>query len=185
MFADLNSFLWYSVRAAGITSYLLFFATTALGIMLSTKKIFDEHKSSFIILHRLTSMYSLAFILMHFLMLLFLGTHKMSLVEVLIPFVTQYQSQYVAMGIMCFYLIILTVLTSLLLKRIGKRRWKQIHLLSYIGFVLSLIHAIFSRPESNVLPITLMYIVTSICVGFLVMLRLLSVKQYGLSDNQS
>jgi DMSO/TMAO reductase YedYZ heme-binding membrane subunit len=90
---------------------------------------------------------------------IFVGVHLTALfadsfvpfspVQLLVPFTSDYRPLPVAWGIIGFYLLLAVEITSLLMKRLPKRTWHLIHLLSYPLFAVATVHLLTVGTDSE------------------------------------
>lgn len=135
----INSFLgldsvhiwWYITRASGLMAYLLVWLSRLWGFAISSK-IFDSFlKRVFIYdLHEHLSLLSLGFVVLHVVALLLDRVEPLKLVEVLVPFVSNYRPFWTGIGIIAFYLSILVTVTFHIRSRISMKAFRTTHYLS-------------------------------------------------------
>jgi len=71
----------------------------------------------------------------------------MSLVEILVPFASNYRPLWTGIGIIAFYLSILVTVTFYVRSRISMKAFRTIHYLSIIAFVGALFHGLFAGTD--------------------------------------
>jgi predicted ferric reductase len=100
-------------------------------------------------LHNWTAYVSFGLILFHPIVLLFDKATKFFIADVLIPFHSNYQIAWTALGVISLYAIILVIITTqkFIKRRLGFRLWKNIHLISYGTALFTCLHGIFLDPE--------------------------------------
>ena len=155
--AVINSFLgldslhiwWYISRASGLMAYLLVWLSTLWGFAIGSK-IFDAFlKRVFIYdFHEHLSLLSLGFVLLHAVALLLDRVEPLSLMEVLIPFASNYRPFWTGIGIIAFYLSILVTVTFYIRSRISMKSFRTIHYLSIVAYVGALLHGLYAGTDS-------------------------------------
>lgn len=84
--------------------------------------------------------------------------------EVFIPFMSDEHRILTGIAALALYGVFLILLSSDMMKKVGKSLWKKIHLFSLPAYLLALFHGIFIRSDSTAEPIIIMYVGTSILV---------------------
>ncbi|HZP58523.1 MAG TPA: ferric reductase-like transmembrane domain-containing protein [Dehalococcoidia bacterium] len=164
--------LWFLTRAAGITAYLLLFASVALGISIRTR-ISDRvaHRSAVFDLHQTTTLLALAVALLHVLTLLgdtFIGFGPLQLA---VPFRSAYRPLQVAAGIFSMYLLAIIVGSFYARRFIGYRAWRALHYLTFGLFLLVLVHGVTAGSDTQAAWARWMYALTGAAVVALVVRR--------------
>ncbi len=103
---------------------------------------------SLIQIHNFTAYCSLIFVLLHLIFLMLFKEGKFTITLLLNPFNAPTQANIVLLGVIGFYGLLLTVITSqkIIKKKLGYRLWKNIHLLAYITGLAFLIHGVMIDP---------------------------------------
>jgi len=169
---------WYITRASGLMAYLLVWLSTLWGFAISSK-IFDSflERAFTYDFHEQLSLLSLGFVIMHVVVLMLDKVQPMSLVEVLIPFVSSYRPFWTGVGIITFYISILVTVTFYIRSWISMKTFRTIHYLSVAAYVGALFHGLFAGTDSALSWTQMMYWGTFLstvffCVYWLVTLRL-------------
>ncbi len=183
-----TSWPWYIVRAAGLVA-----ALSALVLMLSGIGAVTGH--TFRILEPLTAWAThraigIVFVLstiVHIVALLFDKFVPFSVVDVLVPWASDYKpvtiagvslgSIYVALGILAFYAIIAIVVTSLLWIDKKQKLWKLLHLASYGVIIAIFLHALFLGTDTGQGWGRLAWIAGGIVLAMVVLVRLRRVSR--------
>ena len=158
---------WYISRASGLMAYLLVWLSTLWGFAISSK-IFDSFlKREFTYdFHEYLSLLSLGFVLGHVVTLLLDRVEPLSLVEVLIPFVSNYRPFWTGIGIIAFYLSILVTVTFYIRNRISMKSFRTIHYLSIVAYVGALFHGLYAGTDSLLNWTQIMYWGTFLSTAF-------------------
>jgi DMSO/TMAO reductase YedYZ heme-binding membrane subunit len=69
--------------------------------------------------------------------------------HLLVPFASHWEPSSVALGVVSFWMLSAVQLTSWMIKRLPKRAWRTIHLLSYLAFVTVTWHAIAAGTDAS------------------------------------
>jgi sulfoxide reductase heme-binding subunit YedZ len=149
---------WYISRASGLMAYLLVWLSTLWGFAISSK-IFDSFlKREFTYdFHEHLSLLSLGFMLLHAIVLMLDKVEPMSLVEILVPFVSSYRPLWTGIGIIAFYFSILVAVTFYIRSRISMKAFRTIHYLSIVAFAGTLFHGLYAGSDSALNWTQLMY----------------------------
>jgi predicted ferric reductase len=170
-----SSGYWYLSRAGGLVGYVLLWAATAWGLVVSTRVARGLIAAPFSTsLHEFLSLGALAFAGLHALALLGDRYIGFSLVNILYPFAASYRPGWVGLGQLGFYLSLALTLSFYIRKRIGYKTWRSLHYLTFLAYVLVVVHGLTSGTDASALAVQAMYLGTGATVVFLVYYRLLS-----------
>lgn len=134
---------WYAIRATGTVAYALLYFSVLIGLFSQVQKKRKKKINSIIYLHESLSDWALIMVCGHlgFLMIdTFIG-FKLS--DLFIPFSSAYKTIPMALGTISLYFLILTVITSKLRKKIGYLRWRKLHGLNPILYMMVTIHGLW------------------------------------------
>lgn len=172
---DPLQYLWWLVsRASGILALVVVSLTVALGLAMAAKAIRRPAvKRAVVAMHEHLALVALAAITVHGLALL--GDHwlKPGWRGVLIPFALSYRPGYTGAGIIGGYLAVLTGPSFYLRRRIGARRWRRLHRLTVLVWVLGVVHALGSGSDAQTLWLRAIVLAPVPPMAYLLMLRLL------------
>ena len=159
---------WYVTRSAGIIAYLLLWLSTAWGLAVPSK-IFDKtlHGVYTFDFHQFISLLAIGFTMLHMGVLMLDKYLPYSLVQVLVPFTSAYRPVWIGIGIIAFWLMLLVTVTFYVRRQIGTRAFRVIHWLSFLAFIGSALHGIFSGTDTPLWSMKLVYETTFISVVFL------------------
>jgi methionine sulfoxide reductase heme-binding subunit len=143
---------------AGLTALVVLTTNFLLGLMLSTaykRSVYWKRLPAWLRkirvqqVHNWTAYVALGCILLHPGILLFASATKFFVPDILIPFHSDYDTGWTALGVMSFYAVLLVIITTqnVIRRRMGFRLWKNIHLVSYLTALLMCVHGIFLDPE--------------------------------------
>ena len=158
---------WYVTRASGIIAYLLLWLSTILGLAVSSKYMDIMLDRMFTYdFHQFISLLSIAFLLIHILVLLVDRYLPYSVAQILIPFISPYRPFWVGIGVISFYIILLVTTTFYIKKRIGMHSFRVIHYLSLAGFLGGLLHGFFSGTDTALPAMRIVYYATGLSALF-------------------
>jgi DMSO/TMAO reductase YedYZ heme-binding membrane subunit len=135
--------LWYANRATGIVLVGLLTLSTGIGVV-STARAGSARWPRFATqtLHRNVSLLAMTMLGLHILAAVVDTFVDIRWYDAFVPFVGHYQSLWLGVGTVSFDLLLAVVLTSLVRERLNHRRWRLIHLMSYLAWVMGVVHGI-------------------------------------------
>lgn len=140
---NLNEHIWwYLSRASGMVSWLALAASCALGVLLATRVLKPYDRPAWLLsVHRYISAIFLVTLIVHLSGLALDGYVKFAWRELFVPGGSAWKTTGVALGIAAMYVALVVEASSLMMKRLPRRVWHTVHLLSYVSFVLVSAHA--------------------------------------------
>ncbi len=171
---NVGSLTWDIARTGGLVAYALLTGSVAIGLLLSlgwrsprwTRFVTNE-------VHRFVTLLALVFIVIHGVAIAIDPFIKMSLADVLVPFLTSYRPVYVAFGIIAGYLAVAVYLSERIRGRIGYTWWRRFHGFAFVAFALALVHGIGTGSDTRSIGALGIYGSSLFLVGLLLILRLL------------
>jgi methionine sulfoxide reductase heme-binding subunit len=130
---------WYTARATGFIAYGLLTISVALGLVVSTR--WRAFTGPWLVAERLHPQFLLAsgmVLSFHVVSLLFLS---FPVSQALIPFTSKFDPPTITLGIIAMYLMIILLVSTYLIGRIGYRIWHRIHYAGLLAWFLALGHA--------------------------------------------
>lgn len=168
---------WYLSRSAGFVAYLLLWGSMMWGLLLSSKIGQGRLRPPVLLdAHEFLSNVALGFAFFHGLVLM--GDRYLSfpLQAVLVPFAGSYQPVLVAAGQLGLWFSLFVSVSFGMRKQIGQHRWRQIHYLSFVAFLIVLVHAAWLGTDSKLMAVKLFYLITAGPVLFLTFYRMLGAR---------
>ncbi len=162
---------WYTIRAAGITAYLLLFLTVATGLILSGPGGAWWKGIPILPLHRFLTWLMGAFLAVHVLVLLVDNYLRFSALEVLVPFAARYEPFWTGVGVLAMYLVVLVVASTAVRRELHNLLWYGLHLFSYPAFVFSTAHGITTGADTKHGWMWLLYIACAAIAAALLAVR--------------
>jgi len=165
--------VWYFARAAGFVSLLLLAAVVALGLAL-TLRWRTPNWPTFLSegLHRYLTTVLYVFLAIHIVTIWLDPFTKFNLADVLVPFVSNYRSLWMGLGILAFDLALALGLSIYIRNRIGYRAWRVAHYATNVIFPLALIHGIGTGSDTHTWWALVIYGVAAVPVGALAAARM-------------
>ncbi len=132
---------WITSRAAGGAALLLASASVAVGLMMSSRRK-DSNKRDLRAIHEALSLTTLAMVGLHGVSLLGDAFLNPGLTGIAIPFAGAYRPIWTGIGIIAGYGLTALGLSYYLRDRIGAARWRRLHRLTALFWLLAVGHTI-------------------------------------------
>jgi predicted ferric reductase len=162
---DSQQLWWFVTRAAGLVAYLLLWLSTVWGLAVPSKVIAPVLEGGYTFdFHQFISLLTLAFALLHVLVLLVDRYMPYTLIQILIPFLSPYRSTWVGIGVISFYILIVVTASFYLRARIGMNNFRAIHYFSLLGYLGVTLHGLYSGTDSSLASMQFIYIGSSLVV---------------------
>ncbi|AGK52146.1 ferric reductase-like transmembrane domain-containing protein [Bacillus sp. 1NLA3E] len=164
--------VWSITKAAGLTSYVLLFLAIMAGMLQSFPSVNPKNKEFLHLVHQFSGWFGLLFGLLHGLVLVSDPDTQFSLTEIFVPFASNNDTILVSLGIISFYILFFIMLSSDVVKILGKKFWRAIHFLSFPAYVLALLHGVILGSDAQNSGIPWLYMITGASVAGLFVLRM-------------
>lgn len=163
---------WLGSRAAGIVAFLLITAAVVIGLLMASKMSRRPGlKRNLLKVHEQVALTALVAIGLHGVLLLGDSYLKPGITGITIPFTLEYRPLWTGMGILAGYLALLLGPTFYWRRRIGARRWRQIHRATVVVFVLAVLHSLGSGTDGASTWMRVMVLGSAALVLVLVLVR--------------
>jgi sulfoxide reductase heme-binding subunit YedZ len=126
-----------------------------------------------IAIHEHAALAALVAIAVHGITLLGDGFLDPGVKGILIPFVISHEPVFTGLGIIGGYLAAILGLTFYIRRRVGTRRWRNLHRLTPLVYVLGVTHALGSGSDAGTAWMTVLLIVTGAPILYLGVMRAL------------
>jgi predicted ferric reductase len=172
---------WYLTRASGFVAYLLLFASVVLGLSM-TGSLAGRWYQRFQAydLHRFLSLFTLGFVAFHMLIVLPDGYFAFQPWELLVPSLSPYRPEYMALGVAAFYVMAIAAGSFYLRHVTGYRVWRFLHYATFLAFVAAFAHGIGAGADSGSDWAQYLYAATGLVAFNLLAYRLLKGGARGL-----
>lgn len=177
-----SKFPWYLGRATGIVAFVLLTLGMCFGLIVSSRTMRSAFApATSLETHRFISFLALAFVALHFSSFFFDDFMKITGAEAFVPFLLERSFKSaggydvgvsVAWGIMALYGIIILVLTSEFRSKIPIRIWRATHYISFVTYILFLVHGFASGTDSGQWWMQVIYVGSLMSVLILVAVRI-------------
>ncbi len=140
---------WYASRSSGIIAWVLITMSILWGLSLSTRITGNKPTPAWLLdLHRLLGGLSVVFTGIHLAGLVFDSYVSFGWAEILIPMAsTEWKPEAVTVGVIAFYLMLAVQITSLLMRKMPRKLWRYVHMLSWPLFVTATVHGLWAGTD--------------------------------------
>jgi predicted ferric reductase len=135
--------LWYLNRATGLTLLVLLTVSTVLGVLAmggrpgrGVPRFVTQH------VHRNLALLSVVALVVHVASAVLDTFVDIRWWQAIVPFGATYEPLWLGLGALSLDLIAVVVVTSLLRSRLTHRRWRAVHLFSWVAWVAAVIHTV-------------------------------------------
>jgi sulfoxide reductase heme-binding subunit YedZ len=132
---------WITSRAAGSAALVLASLSVCVGLLMGGG-LLKRTGADLRVTHEALSLATLAALLVHGLSLLGDGFLRPSIVDVSVPFASSYKTFWTAAGIIAFWSLLALGLSYYARARIGVARWRRLHRLTALAWLLGIAHAL-------------------------------------------
>jgi predicted ferric reductase len=141
---------WYLSRATGLVAWVMLALTCVWGLLLVTRLLKPADRPAWLLdLHRWLGALAVAATIAHLATLVADTRLTFGIREILVPHADSWRHAPRAWGVTAMYLLLVVELSSLIMKRLPKRLWRSLHLLSYVCFVAATVHGVQAGPDSG------------------------------------
>jgi sulfoxide reductase heme-binding subunit YedZ len=171
--AHSDSLAWYSSRVLGFLAYGALVVSVLYGLLLSTG-ILDRvaHRAVSLTLHQDLSAIAIGLTGFHG-ALLALDTYVPQTVrQLVIPFAGPYRPEWVGIGQIAFYLMVVVYASFYVRRRIGQRAWRLLHYTTLLAFLGATAHGVMSGTDSPAGWAFWIYLTSTVAVVFLLGFRI-------------
>ncbi len=166
---------WYLSRSAGIIAWLMLTASVLWGIVLASDLFPRWRRNAWLLaMHRWLAGLTFLFIGVHLITLLFDTYAKLRVVDLLVPFSSSWRPTALAFGIVALWLLVAVDVTALAMKRLSRKWWRDVHIVSYVVFWGVSVHAALAGTDASKPLYTITAIVALSAVVFAASYRALS-----------
>ncbi len=138
---------WLIARAAGLVAFALLTTSVTFGLLMSTRLLKPRLQKDLMGWHQTLIWSGLAMLVLHGGAILFDPVMRFGLSAVLLPGAAPWRPITVAAGLVAGYLMLVLAVSFRVRRRIGQRRWRQLHYASFGAFALALGHALHAGTD--------------------------------------
>ena len=166
---------WLAARSAGIVAFIMIAASVMLGLFLASGLLRrwgrTGLKRDLVTVHQQMTLTALVLVAVHGLCLLGDKWLKPGISGIAVPFSIGYRPLWVGMGIIGGYLGATLGLTYYARRRIGARRWRRMHRLTVVVYVLVVMHSLGSGTDGASSWFTALVVLTALPILVLLIIR--------------
>jgi sulfoxide reductase heme-binding subunit YedZ len=141
---------WLISRSAGVVALVLIAASVLIGLTLAAGLGGPpQRRRALVAFHEQTALAGLTAIALHGIALLGDQWLKPGIMGIAVPFAIDYRPAYVATGIAGGYLAAILGLSFYARKRIGGKRWRNLHRATPVVYALGLIHTLGAGTDAG------------------------------------
>jgi sulfoxide reductase heme-binding subunit YedZ len=167
---------WLASRASGIVALVLIAASVAIGLAMAAKAFRKPGLPKLLVtIHEHAALAALVAIAVHGLTLLGDAWLSPGPVGIAVPFVMDHEPVFTGLGIIGGYLAAILGLTFYIRRRVGTRRWRNLHRLTPLVYVLGVVHTLGAGTDAGTPWMTALLIATGTPILYLGILRALPV----------
>ncbi len=163
---------WLASRSAGVVAFVLIAAAVILGLYMAagvSKR--PGAKRTLVKFHEQIALASLVAIAAHGLLLLGDKWLNPGITGIAIPFTTGYRPAWTGIGIVAGYLAFVLGPSFYLRRRIGAKRWRQIHRATVAVYVLAVLHSLGAGTDGAGLWFQALVAITAVPIVVLLVMR--------------
>ena len=140
---------WYLARSLGIVAYALLTASMLWGLWLSTRTPARQGRAWLLEVHRALGGLAVLFVLGHLGALVADSYIDFGVIDLLVPFASDWQPRAVAWGVLGFYLLAAVEVTSLLRRTLTRRSWRKVHLAAFAAYLMATAHFLTAGTDAG------------------------------------
>lgn len=150
MIALTSPYLWYTTRATGLVTLILFTAVVVLGSLVANR-VGGAAVGRFELseLHRSLSMVAVIFLVIHVATTVVDSFVSTGLISAVVPLTSAYKRLPVGLGAVAFDLILAVWISSLAKARMKNETWRFIHWFSWLGWAIAIVHAFLTGTDAR------------------------------------
>jgi sulfoxide reductase heme-binding subunit YedZ len=165
---------WLASRASGLVALALITLSVTLGLMMAGRVAAKPGlKKTLMAVHEHAALAGLIAIAVHGITLLGDRWLNPGPVGIAVPFVMDYKPVFTGLGITAGYLAAALGLSFYARKRIGTKHWRQLHKLTIVVYVLSVVHTVGAGTDASTPWLRAALVATGAPVLFLFVMRIL------------
>ncbi len=166
---------WWISRASGVVAWVFVAAAVAWGLFASTKLIRRRGAPAWILdLHRYLGTLTVVFVIVHVGAIWLDSFVNFTPKQLFVPFAATWRPHAVAWGIFAVYLLLAIQITSWMMRRLPRKLWHRVHVLSVPMLVLATVHGFLAGTDRSNRLWQWCVLAAAIGIVFLVTVRLLS-----------
>ena len=164
---------WYATRLLGFLAYGALAVSVIYGLLLSTG-ILDSiaHRAVSFTLHQDLSAVAIGLTALHGAVLALDTFVPTSVTQLVVPFSGPYRPEWVGIGQLVFYLMLIVYFSFHFRRRLGQRGWRLLHYTTLLAFAGATAHGLMAGTDTPAAWAFWSYLVSSVAVTFLLGYRI-------------
>lgn len=160
--------VWYTARGAGLAALVLLTAATCLGMLMSARvPTAPAARVVMQYLHRAVASTALVVLGLHLTMILADHYAHVGVSGALVPFTAGYRAFWVGFGTLATYSFLAVAATGFLRRHMANSTraatvWRSIHLSSYAGWAMAMLHGLRSGTDSGTSWVRWLYVLCAV-----------------------
>jgi sulfoxide reductase heme-binding subunit YedZ len=168
---------WLASRASGLVALVLISLSVGLGLAMAGKALRRPGLPRVLMaVHEHAAIAGLIAIAVHGITLLGDRWLHPGPAGIAVPFAMGYRPAYTGLGIVAFYLAAALGLSFYARRRIGARRWRQLHRLTLLVYLLSVVHVVGAGTDAGTPWLRVLLVATGAPILLLTLVRVLPRK---------
>jgi ferredoxin-NADP reductase len=163
---------WLASRAAGVLALLCIAVSVGVGLAMAAR-MNPALAQRLMAVHQQTALVGLVAIAVHGITLLGDAYLDPGIAGVVVPFVIDHEPLYTGLGVTGGWLAAILGLSYWVKDRIGARRWRSLHRLTLLVYVLSVVHTLGSGTDASEPWMRVLLVATGAPILFLFVVRVL------------
>jgi len=141
---------WLASRASGIVALVLIALSVAIGLTMAARAVKSPSaRRQLIAIHEHAALAALVAIAVHGITLLGDSWLNPGPVGIAVPFVMDYKPVFTGLGIVGGYVAAILGLTFYVRRRIGTKRWRNLHRLTPLVYILGVTHTLGAGTDAG------------------------------------
>ena len=140
---------WYVARATGVVAWALAVGSVLWGLALASRATARKPGPAWLLdLHRHLGGLTVAFTAAHCAALVADGYVQFGLVDLLVPFASDWKPLPVALGVLALWGFAAVEATSLAKRKLSQKTWRSIHMTSYLSAAAATAHLVTAGTDA-------------------------------------
>jgi predicted ferric reductase len=166
---------WWTTRAAGIVALAVMAAAVVWGLGASTKVVRRKGLPAWILdLHRFLGTLTLVLVVIHVAAVWLDSFVRFDVRQLFVPFASAWRPHAVAWGVFSMYALIAIQLTSWAMRRLPRKLWHRVHVLSIPMLAMATVHGVLAGTDRANRALQWALFAVALCVIFLLAVRVLT-----------
>ncbi len=138
---------WLVARAAGLVAFALLTVSVTLGLMMSTRLLQPRRQKDLMGWHQTLLWIAICMLGLHGGAILLDPVMHFGVRAVVVPGLAPWRPITIAAGVLAGYMMLAIAASFRVRRRIGQRRWRQLHYASFVAFASGLGHALHAGTD--------------------------------------